>query len=99
MFMRTNLSKFLASLLGVSISWLSYGAAFQSDFNSGLPPGSSVYGNTLVDTSGGVGNSGVLKVTAAANNQLGGFIVEDIAGGNAITNFTITYKLNLGGVA
>ena len=52
--MRTNLSKFLASLLGVSISWVSYGASFQSDFNSGLPAGSSVYGNTFVDSSGGL---------------------------------------------
>src|SRR2546423_1628127 len=101
MFMRTNLSTTVACLLSTLISSsVSYGAAFQSDFNSGtVPSGSAVYGNALVDTSGGVGGSGVLKVTTAGNNQSGTFLVEDIAAGNPITNFIVSYKLNLGGAA
>src|SRR5439155_19719901 len=38
---------------------------FSTDFNFGLPPGTRVYGNAFVDKSGGVGDSGALKLTVA----------------------------------
>src|SRR5262245_39658613 len=98
--MQTNLCKTLVSLATLILcGTISYGASFITDFNSGLPAGSAVYGNAIVDTSGGVTNSGTLKVTRAINNQLGSYIVEDIAGGLPVTNFTISYSLNLGGVS
>src|SRR5438093_9019765 len=97
--MQINLSKSLVSLLtlvaGVTVC---HGASFITDFNSGLPAGSSIYGSAFVDTAGGVTNSGTLKVTTAAGNLQGSYIVEDIAGGVPITNFTLSYKLNLGGL-
>ena len=44
------------------------------DFNAGLPAGTGIAGNSAsVDPAGGVGDSGVLKLTTSANDQRGGF--------------------------
>src|SRR3954469_25845185 len=75
-----------------------HGAAFITDFNSGgTPPGSAVGGNEFVDFTGGVGNSGVLKVTQNINGQNGGFMVSDFAGGAPVDKFKARFKLLIGG--
>src|SRR3954451_11779565 len=90
-----------SSLLGLAAFAMSCGishaAAFNSDFNSGLPAGTTVVGSAAWTNAGGVGNSGMLQITAAANGLGGGFQVPDIAGGVAITNFRVKFKVLIGG--
>src|SRR5439155_204801 len=57
---------------------LSRAASFSTDFNSGVPAGATLFGNAFVDTTGGVGGSGVLKLTANAPNQQGAVILDDL---------------------
>jgi hypothetical protein len=72
-------------------------AAFVSDFNSGLPPGTSVFGSAFVDSAGGVGGSGVLKLTSAMNAQQGSFIINSLDASAPINGFTATFKMLIGG--
>jgi hypothetical protein len=71
--------------------------SFSTDFNSGKPVGSALYGKALVDGSGGFGNSGVLKLTVSTNSQQGSFVIDDLDGGKKIGGFTATFKLRIGG--
>src|SRR6266481_5689756 len=89
-------------LFGVSMTCLFLGAAaahaaaFVSDFNSGLPPGTTLANSSAaIGASGGIGNSGVLKLSIPGG--AGTFIVNNFTGGDPITNFRITYKFALGG--
>src|SRR5689334_9967339 len=68
-----------------------------TDFNSGQPPGTSLYGTAYVDFFGGVGDSGTLKLTDAIGGSEGSFIVDDLDGGAQITGFTARFKLLVGG--
>ncbi len=71
--------------------------SYSTDFNSGLASGASVYGTAFVDTSGGIGNGGCLKMTTNAVNQSAGFVLDDLDAGAAINGFTATFQLLLGG--
>jgi hypothetical protein len=89
------------------LSWLVLGslgmaggavaANFSTDFNSGLPAGANVYGNAMVDASGGVGNSGALKLTTADASQIGSFVLPDLDGGALVEGFTANFKARVGG--
>lgn len=72
-------------------------SAFSSDFNSGLPPGTSVFGSAFVDSTGGVNGSGVLKLTSAMNAQQGSFIINSLDASAPINGFTATFKMLIGG--
>lgn len=76
-------------------------ASFATDFNSGLPAGSSVYGNTIVsinDGGGGVTNSGCLQLTRAVTSQNGAFVItNDLDSGTPVTSFTASFKVLIGG--
>src|ERR1039458_6191360 len=83
-------------LISLTTTLAAYAGTFTTDFNSGLPAGTAVYGSALVDTTGGVGNSGCLKMTTNAVNQNAGFIINDLESGAAINAFTATFQLVLG---
>ncbi|MBI2950431.1 MAG: hypothetical protein HYY23_22610, partial [Verrucomicrobia bacterium] len=70
---------------------------FASDFNSGLPNGSRVFGNALVANSGGRENSGALRLTASSRGQQGSWVLDDLDGGAVIGSFTARFKLRIGG--
>jgi hypothetical protein len=70
---------------------------FSTDFNSGAPAAASVTGTAVVDSMGGVGDSGVLKLTTADNDQQGSFLIDDLDGGAVVSGFTATFKLLIGG--
>ena len=101
MFMQTFKTKILhastMALLALGLSTTPSQAQFFSDFNSGLPPGTAVYGNAAVDTTGGVGGSGALKLTSAVNGQVGSFVIEDLTPGSAVTRFRASFKAQVGG--
>ena len=76
----------------------SFAGTFSSDFNSGTtPPGTTVNGTTVVEATGGVENSGVLKLTKAINSQSGSFVIDDLDSGNPAYGFDLTAKVRLGG--
>src|SRR3954465_194048 len=64
-------------------------AQYITDFNGGLPPGSAVAQNAFVASSGGVGNSGVLKLTSAGPGQQGAFYISDFLSGAPVVNFSL----------
>jgi hypothetical protein len=68
------------------------------DFNNGaVPPGAQVAGTALVDAWGGVGGSGVLKLTINENSQNGGFRSALVAGGAQMLDFTLAADVLAGG--
>jgi hypothetical protein len=83
--------------MGLSLSPQIKAATFSANFDNGVPAGTAVYGNTLVEPSGGVGDSGVLKITNSSNGQNGAFVIDDIDEGNAIYGFDMTFKLRIDG--
>ncbi|MBK8001626.1 MAG: hypothetical protein IPK15_23715 [Verrucomicrobia bacterium] len=77
-----------------------FGGTFSADFNNGaVPAGSAVYGNTVVSVTGGVGGTGVLKITQAINAQTGSFVIDDLDPGapQSMNSFTAAFKLRVGG--
>src|SRR5262249_19603788 len=96
-------SRFLAAVLVFFSLVLSvHAGSFFSDFNSGLPAGTAIFGNTVVSpndgTGGGFTNSGCLKLTTAVGGQNGAFIItNDLDSGTAVVSFTATFKALVGG--
>jgi hypothetical protein len=71
---------------------------FFSDFNSGLPGGTDVYGNASVVATGGYTNSGYLQLTPDAFNQEGSFVISsDLDNGNPVYGFNAQFKAFIGG--
>ncbi|MCX8155867.1 MAG: immunoglobulin domain-containing protein [Verrucomicrobiae bacterium] len=68
------------------------------NFNDGLlPVNTMTYGNAYIDAAGGVGNSGVLKLTDPVGSLNGSFVVNDSAiSAMAVSEFTIRAKLFIG---
>lgn len=72
---------------------------FDTDFNSGIPLGMTLYGaaNNYDHSTGGVGGSGVLKLTeASASSGNSTAIVEDFDSGAPIAGFDATFMLYIG---
>jgi hypothetical protein len=83
----------------VGVSGL-YPASFSTDFNSGLPAGTLLFpgalGGGIIDSVGGVGDSGVLKLTMADNDDSGAFIVNDLNSGRSVTAYSANFMLRMG---
>src|SRR5215831_12973334 len=76
--------------------------SFSTDFNTGaLPAGShtnaNAAGGAYLELTGGVGDSGCLKLTKNINSQNGSFILDDLDAGQPIYGFDVTYKVRIGG--
>jgi hypothetical protein len=75
-----------------------YAGVFTANFDDGLvPPGSAVWGTTVVEPTGGVNNSGVLKLTKALPEQQGSFIINDLDTAQPVNGFDLRFKLRMGG--
>ncbi len=77
---------------------------FQANFNDGqTPAGATLFGNTgdnnagVIELTGGVDNSGCLKLTKAVNSAQGSMIIDDLDAGAAVNSFTATFKVRIGG--
>ena len=86
----------LTGLLLAAAALPARAGGFTNDFNSGLPAGTAVYGNTVVEATGGVNNSGVLKLTKAINSQTAGFVIDDFDAGATVYGFDADFDLLLG---
>src|ERR1044071_4400437 len=66
---------------------------FSSDFNSGLPSGTTVFCSATNDLVGGYTNSGCIKLTTAAAGLTGSFIItNDLDAGQPVVSFTAKFK-------
>jgi hypothetical protein len=91
----TRLSLLAAGLV-LALAGAARGGSFSSDF-SFAPGGATAYGTAFVDSTGGAGdNGGVLKLTVAANDQLGSFIIDDLDPGERANQFLATFNLHMG---
>jgi hypothetical protein len=73
-------------------------ATFFSDFNSGLPSGTAVYGNSAILPTTGYTNSGCLLLTPNIGSQVGGFLISnDLDAGNPVYGFVAQFKAFIGG--
>jgi hypothetical protein len=82
-----------AALLG-AITRLSAGS-FTTDFASGLPAGSALFGDNG-EGNAGVIEEGFLKLTKAVGSQQGAFIIDDLDAGKAVHGFSAAFKLFVG---
>lgn len=70
--------------------------SFNANFDSGTTPsGTTVYGNTVIETSGGVGGSGCLKLTKDIGGQSGSFVLDDLDDGVPLFGFDVSYDVLL----
>ncbi|KPK41649.1 MAG: hypothetical protein AMK72_15030 [Planctomycetes bacterium SM23_25] len=83
----------VAVSFGTALSAVAGSVSF--DFESGLPPGTSVGGTGAIMPSGGVGDSGMLRLTDAANSQLGEFFIDEFGGGAPVTDFTASFQVRM----
>ncbi len=83
----------LATALASSVATIA--GSFSSNFST-APAGASLYGDTGTGEAGVI-EDGILKLTKNVGSMQGGFIIDDLDGGNAITGFTATFKLLIGG--
>ncbi|RYD25227.1 MAG: hypothetical protein EOP86_27590, partial [Verrucomicrobiaceae bacterium] len=84
---------YITAVLGFGLAALPYvrASTFNANFNDGqVPPGAAVFGNSgdnasgVIELSGGVGDSGVLKLTKAVNGKNGSMIIGDLDAGGAV---------------
>jgi|GEM_PF-1124422 len=97
--LRLSLGFAAFALLGAPIR--PYAGSFVTDFNSGLPPGSALFGTSVVSpndgTGGGYTNSGCLQLSGALGGQGGAFIINDLDGGTPVVSFTAAFKVLMAG--
>jgi hypothetical protein len=85
----------LFALLAMTLS--ASAATFFSDFDSGLPPGTAIYGNTTNPAVGGYTNSGYILLTPDVASQNGGFVItNDLDGGVPVYGFVAQFKALIG---
>lgn len=90
----------VALSLGAAFSRCHAGS-FASDFNSGPPAGTAVYGVSAVSpndgSGGGITNSGCLQLMTDVGSQEGAFIIStDLDAGSAVASFTASFKAFIG---
>jgi hypothetical protein len=87
--------KILRPCLLVSLATVLTASAgtFSTDFNSGQPAGTSLYGSAVVNSTGGPDGSGCLQMTTGAASQSAGFVINNFDNGGAISNFQATFQL------
>ena len=91
------LGKAAALMLLAGVSELQAGT-FSSDFNSGLPAGTTLFGNASVTAAGGVTNSGCLQLTTATASQSSSFVItNELDPGQTIASFRASFKAYIGG--
>jgi hypothetical protein len=77
---------------------ISRAGTFVTDFNSGLPANTAIYGNAAIAATGGYTNSGYAQLTIAAGSQNGALVItNDLDAGIPVVSFTASFKLLVGG--
>ncbi len=69
---------------------------FSSDFNSGTTPGAEIRGTAKMESTGGVLNTGVLKLTGSRPGESGSVIINDLDSGENIAAFDMRFQVDIG---
>src|SRR5262249_18425951 len=73
-------------------------ATFSSDFNSGLPANTSIYGDATLPASGGYNKSGYVQLPRDTASKKGSFVItNDLDAGIPVVSFTASFKVLIGG--
>lgn len=71
---------------------------FDADFDDGqVPAGSQIFGNAMVESGGGVGDTACLKLTKNANSQSGSIVIEDLDGYANVYGIRANFMARVGG--
>ncbi len=87
----------------VLAAFQTHAGVFSANFNECVslpctaPLGSTVFGSAVIEPTGGVGDTGVLKITKNVNDQLGSFVIDDLDAGVAVNGFDLRFKVRVGG--
>jgi len=100
--MNTRVKLLLGALAAAGSLGAASAGSFITDFNSGLPEGSTTLRDALITpndgTGGGFTNSGCLQLTTNVNSQTGVFIItNDLDAGAPVVSFTARFKVMIGG--
>ena len=100
--MKKSLKPMVWLCLAAAAAQPAWAGLFSANFNDGnAPAGTSLFANSpdagVVEASGGVGNTGCLKLTKAANSLQGSMIIGDLDGGQMVNGFTANFKMRIGG--
>ncbi len=97
--MKTTSRSFLSTIAVICAASAAVDAGvFNANFNDGMVPlGSAVWGNAVVEPTGGVNNSGCLKLTKNEGSQQGSFVIDDLDGGAPVYGFRVSMKVRVGG--
>lgn len=83
-----------------------HAGTFTANFNDGqVPVGAAVYGTGeganpiggVVESTGGVDNTGCFKLTRAVTGQAGSMVIADLDGGADVNSVTATWMMRMGG--
>lgn len=74
-----------------------FAGTFSTGFNSGPPARGMTFGNAAIDRTGGVEESGVLRLTESKADQEGAFVINDLDPDKAVSGFIATFKVRIGG--
>ncbi len=93
----------LGGLLGafLGLAWgttAGLAGTLNANFDGGIPAGVNLYGSALGydHSTGGVNNSGVLKLTEAVGSQSSTVIIDDFDSGQTVGGFEVTFDLYIG---
>jgi hypothetical protein len=82
----------------VLAAFQTHAGVFSANFNEcstlpcTAPLGSTVFGSAVIEPTGGVGDTGVLKITKNVNDQLGSFVIDDLDAGVAVNGFDLRLR-------
>jgi hypothetical protein len=97
-----SLSRAIAAFALLGAPVCPHAGSFATDFNSGLPPGSALFGTSAISpndgTGGGYTNSGCLQLSGALAGLGGAFIItNDLDGGAPVSSFAAAFKVLMTG--
>src|SRR6185369_16966653 len=61
------------------------------------PAGTTLNGTAVIEPTGGINNSGTLKITKSINSQSGSFVIDDLDAGQPVYGFDLVAKVRVGG--
>jgi len=91
---------FLSGMVALCATLSASAGGFFSDFNSGLPAGTTAYGHATAIANQGYTNSGCLMLTTNLADQNGLFVITtDLDAGAPVVGFTARFKVYVGPLA
>ncbi|MDB6024822.1 MAG: hypothetical protein JWM68_1045, partial [Verrucomicrobiales bacterium] len=82
----------LATLLGCNL----HAGVFSTDFNTERLMGAQTFGDASMEKTGGIMNSGVLKLTSPRSDGNGTLILDELDPGKDVVSFSVKFRVAIG---